>query len=545
MNEKVGDILVGTVVRLYPRYAILLFDSGRTGLLHISELSNSYVRNFTALVQVGNIYKVKVIAINEENGSMRVSVKQLSEEDRHKNLPRREDENLKVSFSALNESLPNWIDKQINEYRPSPISLKTDGLIHEIDFSSYQERVNEISEKIENKTGEGNAFLGWNDYPTNYDKDEFEEILKDAKYVRENYDALVVCGIGGSYLGARAAIEALKGNVNNKKPEIIFVGQTLDSDYISDVIEHLKNKKFAINVISKSGTTLEPAVSFRLFKGLLENKAGKEGAKKSIFVTTDKENGALRKMADKEGYKSYTLPADIGGRYSVFTPVGLFPMAVAGIDIKAFMLGAKTASKDFKDPSLEKNLAYRYAVIRNALYEKEGKSVEFLITYSPYLVQVGEWWKQLYGESEGKEGKGLLPASLTFTTDLHSLGQFVQEGSKIFFETTIISKKKRRRVSIPYQDENLDGLNYVAGKELNEINLKAFEGVEKAHKEDGHNNNIVIEINEMNAYYLGYLFYFFMKSCAMSAYLNNVNPFSQPGVEIYKKNMFSLLGKPE
>lgn len=545
MNEKVGDILVGTVVRLYPRYAILLFDSGRTGLLHISELSNSYVRNFTALVQVGNIYKVKVIGINEENGSMRVSVKQLSEEERHKNLPKNEDDNQRVSFKALGESLPYWIDNQINEYKPSPLSLKLDDLVNEIDFASYQEKVNEISDKIENRSGEGNEFLGWNEYPSNYDQEEFERIVNDAKYVRENYDALLVCGIGGSYLGARAAIEALKGNINNKKPEIIFIGQTTDADYVSDVIEHLRNKRFAINVISKSGTTLEPAVSFRIFKNILESKIGKEGAKKSIFVTTDKDHGALRKLSEEEGYKSYVLPSDIGGRYSVFTPVGLFPMAVAGIDIKSFMMGAKYASNDFKDPSLEKNLAYRYAVVRNALYEKYGKSVEFLISYNPYFVQLGEWWKQLFGESEGKDKKGLLPASLTFTTDLHSMGQFVQDGSKIFFETTIMTKKKRRRLSLPYINEDLDGLNYLAGRDLNDITIKAFEGVVKAHKEEGHNDNIVIEINEMSPYYLGYLFYFFMKSCAMSAYLNGVNPFSQPGVEVYKKNMFSLLNKPE
>ncbi len=544
MKEKVGDILVGTVIRLYPRYAILLFESGRTGLLHISELSHNYVRNFTALVQVGNIYKVKVIAINEENDSMRVSVKQLNEEERHSNIQGNVNDETRVSFDALKEKLPTWIENQLNSDRPAPITLNTDHLVNKIDILSYQDKVNEIDKMIEEGTGEGNDFLGWKDWPINYDKDEFEQIQKDAKYVRDNYDILVVCGIGGSYLGARAAIESLRGLSMKKKPEIIYLGQTLDADYIAETMEYLRNKKFAVNVISKSGTTTETAISFRLLKNLLEAKLGKEGARKAIFVTTDSEKGALLTLAKNEGYQRYDMPANIGGRYSVFTAVGLFPIAVAGIDIKLLMNGAKQAAIDLKDPSLEKNPAYQYAVIRHHLYKECDKKVEFLITYSPYFVQIGEWWKQLYGESEGKEGKGLLPASLTFNTDLHSMGQFVQEGTKIFFETTIRCKRSHHPLSIQRDKDDLDGLNYLVGMDENEIQAKAFEGVIKAHENEGNNDNIVIEMNEMNPYYLGYLFYFFMKACAMSAYLNGVNPFNQPGVEIYKKNMFHLLGKP-
>ncbi len=544
MNEKVGDILVGTVIRLYPRYAILLFESGRTGLLHISELSNSYVRNFTALVQVGNIYKVKVIAIDEENGSMRVSVKQLTEEERHRNLPKKEIDDVRTSFEALKENLPNWIEEQINENKPSPIRLNSDHLVSDIDIASYQERVNEINEMMEKGEGDGSDFLGWKDYPFDYDKEEFAQILKDAKYVRDNYDALVVCGIGGSYLGARSAIDALRGSQYNKKPEIIYLGHTIDPDYLSNTLEHLKNKRFAVNVISKGGTTTETSISFRLLKSMLESKLGKEGAKKAIFATTDSKRGALLQLAKTEGYRTYVLPSDIGGRYSVFSAVGLFPMAVAGIDIKAFMRGASQAAKDLKDPSLENNDAYKYAVIRHDLYSEKNKSVEFLITYSPYFVQIGEWWKQLFGESEGKDGKGLLPASLTFTTDLHSMGQFVQEGSKIFFETSINVKKSHHHFTVPNDKDDLDGLNYLSGRDMNDIRSKVFDGVISAHEEVGKNDNLVIEINEMNPYYLGYLFYFFMKSCAMSAYLNGINPFNQPGVEIYKKNMFHLLNKP-
>lgn len=414
-------------------------------------------------------------------------------------------------------------------------------LLTKINYDEYQEKVNSINKMIEEKSGPGNDFLGWLDYPSTFDKDEFNIIKKCADYVRNNYDVLVVCGIGGSYLGARAAIEALNG-LNKGKPEIIFLGQTFSSDYIYDTLKYLENKKFAINVISKSGTTTETAISFRLLKNLLEKKVGKEEAKKAIFATTDKEKGALKKLSIQEGYQTFVLPSNIGGRYSVFTAVGLFPLAVAGINIDEIIKGAYDAMNELKNPNINENNAYKYAVIRDYFYN-HNKSVEMFVTYEPRLTQLAEWFKQLFGESEGKEGKGLLPDSATFSTDLHSLGQFIQEGSKILLETILYIKNPNNQIVIPFDKENLDGLNYLSNKDMKFVNEKAFLGTLKAHTETGNVPNIVLEIDKLDAYTLGYLLYFFMKTCAISAYLLNVNPFNQPGVEVYKKNMFHLLGK--
>ena len=421
------------------------------------------------------------------------------------------------------------------------LTLDSKHVLNEIDFKAYQEKVNKINKMIEDKSGPGSDFLGWLDYPDNYDKEELERIIKSAKYVRDNYEVLVVCGIGGSYLGARAAIEALNGLMKGK-PEIIFLGQTFSSDYIHDVLSYLQDKKFAINVISKSGTTTETAISFRLLKNLLESKVGKEEARKAIFATTDAKKGALKELSTKEGYETYVLPGNIGGRYSVFTAVGLFPMAVAGIDVKKLLLGAKKAMDELKEPSLEKNSAYKYAVIRDYLYN-HNKQVEMFVTYEPRLIQLGEWFKQLFGESEGKDQKGLLPDSATFSTDLHSLGQYIQDGSKVLFETVFYVNKPNNEVIIPGDKENLDGLNYLKDKSLAFVCEKAFLGTLKAHTENGKVPNIVLHVEKLDAETLGYVFYFFMKTCAMSAYLLGVNPFNQPGVEIYKKNMFHLLGK--
>ncbi len=424
------------------------------------------------------------------------------------------------------------------------IETKTDHLVNKVDFTEYQTRVNEINDIINNRSGAGSDFLGWLDWPVNYDKEEFERIKKDAKFIRDNYDILVVCGIGGSYLGARAAIEALKGTFRSNKPEIIYLGQSLDPTYIQESIEYLSDKKFAVNVISKSGTTTETSVSFRLLRALLEKRDGVEEARKAIFATTDKSKGALNTLAKQEGYEMFVIPDDIGGRYSVLTSVGLLPIAVAGIDPKEMLDGASQARLDTMNPSLDVNQAYKYAVVRHALYEKYNKSAEFFITYVPSFVQLGEWWKQLFGESEGKDGKGLLPDSATFTTDLHSLGQFIQQGSHCFFETTLHLTHHRHWIKVPHDEGNLDNLNFLEGMGLGTIQDKAFEGTLEAHTKDGGNDNIVIELDRMNAYNLGYLFYWFEKSCAMSAYLNGINPFNQPGVEIYKRNMFHLLGKP-
>lgn len=424
------------------------------------------------------------------------------------------------------------------------VSTDLSHLNHAVDLKAYEEKVKEIDAQIKDKTGKGNDFLGWVDQPIAYDKEEMKRLKEAATYVRNNYDILVVCGIGGSYLGARAGIEAINGVHSTKKPEIIFAGQTLNPDYIAALLEYLKDKKFAINVISKSGTTTETAVAFRLLKELLEKNIGLEMARKSIFATTDAHKGALKTLSEKEGYVTFILPSDIGGRYSVQTAVGLFPLACAGIDPEEVLRGSAKAREDTSIPALMDNEAYKYAVARHVLYKEYGLSTEMLITYSPFLVQFGEWWKQLFGESEGKEDRGIYPTSATFTTDLHSLGQFVQQGTKSFFETVLHQKAYLKDVEIPYDEENLDGLNYLVGKNMAFINEKAFEGTLKAHHDDGKRDNIVLNVEKIDAFGIGYLFYFFERACAMSAYLMGINPFDQPGVEIYKKNMFHLLGKP-
>ncbi len=413
-----------------------------------------------------------------------------------------------------------------------------------VDFASYKDKVKEIDKMINEKTGAGSDFLGWLKYPLTYDKEEFNRIKVKAKEFRENYDTLVVCGIGGSYLGANAVIDAINGLYPTTGMKIVYLGNTLDSTYTAQVINYLKNRNFAICCISKSGTTTETSVSFRILKSILEEKLGKERARKAIVCVTDKEKGALKTLATKEGYETYVLPDDVGGRYSVLTAVGLFPIACANIDIDDLMAGALEAMKKYDNANILENDAYKYALERFYLYSKYDYKVEMLCSYELKLRMFNEWWKQLFDESEGKDGKALLTASSVFTTDLHSLGQFIQEGSKILFETVIYIDKPALDVTIPYDEENLDGLNFIAGKNLSYVNSKAHEGTLHAHSESGNVPNIQINLNELTPFTLGELIYFFMKSCAMSAYLLGVNPFNQPGVEIYKKNMFHLLGKP-
>ena len=422
------------------------------------------------------------------------------------------------------------------------IKLALNHEINEDIIRSYQDKVEQINKMIDEKTGAGNDFLGWVDWPVNYDKEELQRIKKDAQYVRDHFDILVVCGIGGSYLGARAALEALNGLKSDDKLEVIFMGQTFSPNYVAQVLEYLKGKNFAINVISKSGTTTETSISFRLLKELLEKQIGKEASRKAIYATTDKARGALKTLCNQEGYATYVLPDDIGGRYSVLTAVGLFPLAAAGIDVEAMLQGAQEARKAYDSTDLEKNLCYRYAVSRDYML-RHGKPVEMYVTYEPQMSQISEWLKQLFGESEGKEKKGLFPASATFSTDLHSLGQFVQDGTPLLFETILNVVNPKQDIKIPHDNEDLDGLNYLEGKDLAFVNQKAFEGTLKAHVEDGHVPCNVIYIDKLDAKTLGHLFYFFMRACAMSAYLLDINPFNQPGVEIYKKNMFHLLGK--
>ena len=409
--------------------------------------------------------------------------------------------------------------------------------------------VSTIHNMIHNKTGLGNDFLGWVDLPKNYDKDEFERIKKAAKKIQSDSDVLLVIGIGGSYLGARACIEMIGHSFKNdltkeerKAPKIYFVGQNISSTYMSDLLDVIKDKDVSINVISKSGTTTEPAIAFRIFKDFLEKKYGKEEAKKRIYATTDSSKGALKKLSDEEGYETFIIPDDVGGRFSVLTPVGLLPIATAGIDIDKIMLGASDASCDFNNENLDTNYAYQYAVVRNALHRK-GKDVELLVNYEPKLHYFSEWWKQLYGESEGKDNKGIFPASVDFSTDLHSMGQYIQEGKRILFETVLNVVDVDKHIEIEAIENDLDGLNYLAGKNVDFVNKKAFQGTLLAHT-DGQVPNLIVNVPKLDEYNFGYMVYFFEKACAMSGYLSGVNPFDQPGVEAYKKNMFALLGKP-
>jgi glucose-6-phosphate isomerase len=418
---------------------------------------------------------------------------------------------------------------------------------HEVDYLAEPVRL--AHEQLHNGTGAGNDFLGWIDLPVNYDKEEFARIQKAAKQIQSDSDALVVIGIGGSYLGARAAIEMLSHSFYNllpkskrKTPEIYFAGQNISSTYISHLLQLLEGKDFSVNVISKSGTTTEPAIAFRIFREVLEKKYGKEGARKRIYATTDRAKGALKKLATEEGYESFVIPDDVGGRYSVLTAVGLLPIATAGIDIEAMMKGAADAREAFSNPNLSENLSYQYAAVRNILYRK-GKTTEILVNYEPSLHYVSEWWKQLYGESEGKDNKGIYPASVDFSTDLHSMGQFIQEGSRTLFETVLQVEKVSEEITIGTDADNLDGLNFLSGKTMDFVNKKAFQGTMLAHT-DGGVPNLIVTLPDLSPYTFGYMVYFFEKACGISGYLLGVNPFDQPGVEAYKKNMFALLGKP-
>ena len=402
---------------------------------------------------------------------------------------------------------------------------------------------------IVNKNGAGNDFLGWVDLPTNYDKEEFDRIKKAAEKIRSDSDVLVVIGIGGSYLGARAAVEMLSHTFSQaltkeerKGPMVVFAGNSISSTYLADLIEMCEGKDISVNVISKSGTTTEPAIAFRIFKDILEKKYGKEGAKERIYATTDKARGALKTLADEEGYETFVVPDDVGGRFSVLTAVGLLPIAAAGIDIDAMMQGARDAQNEYSNPVLAENSCYQYAAIRNCLARK-GKTVEMVINFEPSLHYFGEWWKQLYGESEGKDNKGIFPAAADFSSDLHSMGQYIQEGQRIMFETAILVEEPRKDVTIEATEDNLDGLNFLAGKTVDYVNSKAAIGTALAHM-DGGVPNLIVKVPKLDAYNFGQLVYFFEKACGISGYILGVNPFNQPGVESYKKNMFALLGKP-
>lgn len=414
------------------------------------------------------------------------------------------------------------------------------------DIFEHSDVVEDINDELIVKSKEKEYFCGWINLPSKYkNSEEYNRVKKAAEKIRSDSDILLVIGIGGSYLGARAVIESLHSSMylaDETKPKVIFVGNNLSANYINDIINIIEGKDFSINVISKSGTTTEPAIAFRIFREIIEGKYGIEEAKKRIYVTTDSKKGALKTLANSEGYESFVIPDDVGGRFSVLTPVGLLPIAASGINIDELMDGAILAEDKYSDKSLEYNECYQYAVVRNLQYDN-GKSIEILESYEPRMHYFIEWWKQLFGESEGKENKGLFPTGAEFTTDLHSLGQYLQEGRRLMFETVLNFENSETDITINYDEDNLDNLNYLTGKKLSYVNHKAMEGTIKAHV-DGDVPNILINIKELNATSMGELIYFFEKACAMSAELLEVNPFNQPGVEKYKKNMFELLEKP-
>lgn len=426
---------------------------------------------------------------------------------------------------------------------------KAIGFIGENEIAPMEKLVQDAREVLVSRTGAGNDFLGWIDLPVDYDKEEFGRIQKAAEKIKSDSEVLVVIGIGGSYLGARAAIEFLRHGFYNmvskeirKTPEIYFVGNSISSTYLAQLIDVIGDRDYSVNIISKSGTTTEPAIAFRIFKDMLEKKYGKEEAAKRIYATTDKARGALKNLATEEGYESFVVPDDVGGRFSVLTAVGLLPIAVSGADITKLMEGAAAGRKRAMEADFAENDALKYAAVRNILLRK-GKLVEILANYEPSLHYVSEWWKQLYGESEGKDQKGIFPASVDLTTDLHSMGQFIQDGSRIMFETVMNVEKPRCELVIGEEPSDLDGLNYLAGKTVDFVNKSAMNGTILAHT-DGNVPNLVVNIPEQNEYYLGELFYFFEFACGVSGYTLGVNPFNQPGVESYKRNMFALLGKP-
>ena len=428
------------------------------------------------------------------------------------------------------------------------LNLENSGITKK-NILEYKEQVENIHKDLHRRANDEKDFVGWLELPTNYDKEEFKRIKKAAKKIENESDILIVIGIGGSYLGARAVIETLTSSFNNilqnsqrKYPQILYVGNNLSSNYINELIEYIGDKDFSINVISKSGTTTEPAIAFRIFREILENKYGIDEARSRIYATTDKEKGALKTLAQNEGYEQFVVPDNVGGRYSVLTAVGLLPIATAGIDIDKLMEGARIAKERYDDSNLKYNECYKYAVARNILYNS-NKDIEILVNYEPKMHYFTEWWKQLFGESEGKDKKGIFPTGVENTTDLHSMGQYIQEGRRNLFETVISIEEPKSDITINPDDDNLDGLNYLAGKTLDYVNKKAMEGTIKAHV-TGEVPNIMISMKQLDEENLGELIYFFEKACAMSGMILGVNPFNQPGVEEYKKNMFKLLEKP-
>lgn len=537
-----GQIVEGVITGIQAYGAFVVIDDNTTGLIHISEISDEFVRDIRHFVAQGERIIAKIIDNSEGPGQLRLSLKALNYSSRKNrqdmdvkrpNLPKSE-----LGFGTVAAVMPQWLRNK----ETGMVKVDLSHALLQGDVTSYQGEVTRIHEMLNAKLGKGSDYTGWVEWADTYDKDEFERIKRAAKKIQDQADVLLVCGIGGSYLGARAAIEMIQGPYAQNNLEIIYVGNTFSSTAITRVLNYIKDKEVAVNVISKSGTTTETALAFRLIRQFMESKYGLEEAANRIYATTDKEKGLLKPLANKKGYETFVIPDDIGGRFSVITPVGLLPIAAAGIDIDELMKGVKDASFDFNTPVLEDNPAYVYAVVRRML-EKQGKNVEMFVSYESHLTFLAEWWKQLFGESEGKEDKGLLPASVNNSTDLHSMGQFVQEGTKCLFETVVLVDNPLEDAEVPFESDDIDQMNYLAGKSLHWINQKAFEGTLEAHEVTGGVPNIIISIDKADAYNFGYLVFFFFRALAMSVYLLDVNPFDQPGVEVYKKNMFRLLGK--
>ncbi len=545
---QVGDEVKAKIVGVQHYGAFAQIGKDLVGLIHISEISEQFVRNVADYFAIGDEVEVMIIELDETTQRAKLSIKRLAKNGkRYRSIipyHRKPYVCLKMeNFADVSDYMQANLEKMMKEVESMLITLETKYCDIKIDEAKYQDRISDIHFKMNNKETLGNDFLGWLNYPNEFNEKEVAGLLKLAEDFSKNYQVLVVCGIGGSYLGARAAIEAINGLYpTNKGLEIVYLGNTFSPSYTSQVLEYLKDKNFAVNVISKSGTTTETSLAFRLLRQVLIEKYGPSETSKRIVATTDKEQGILHDLARQENYHLLVVPNDIGGRYSLLTPVGLFPMACAGIDVYELLLGAKKAWLDLQSELIAKNCAYQYALYRYELF-KQGYQVEMLINYDPNLVMLAEWWKQLFAESEGKQGQGLLPVSACFSTDLHSLGQFIQAGSKILFETTLKADSYADDVSIPKEKNDTDQLNYLSNKSLSYINSQAYEGTIKAHFEVGKVPNLVLHYPKMDAFNFGYIVYFFMKACAMSAYLLDLNPFDQPGVEIYKKNMFQLLGK--
>ena len=544
-----GELIEGTITRITETGVTVKIYNGVSGWIPNNEVSNTPIKNLQGYFYRGQPIRARIIGINRRKSWLTLSIKQMSIHDRLviQNLKKEKESTAREDISIITNNYDKWMQTHQRKAKFNMITLNTTGLLDAPVSKKYKEKIERIIIGMEKGTLPGNDFLGWIKYPINLAESEIKDLIDTGKRLRDDYEVMVVCGIGGSYLGTRAVVDALEGigPKIKKEIEIIYFGNTFSPTYTSEVLSYLKHKNFCVNVISKSGTTTETSLAFRLLKNELESRYKKSEVQKRIVATTDSVNGLLKKLAKEEGYKTFVMPDDVGGRYSVFTPVGLLPIAAAGFDIRKLIQGARNGYRNYMIPELDKNLAANYAIIRNHMYTKLNKTVELYTVYEPHFSMLNEWLKQLFGESEGKDGKGIFPCSVCYSTDLHSLGQFVQDGNHILFETNIQVENPLFDLTIPPDSKDLDELNYLAGKDMNFVNKQAFAGTKKAHVDEGKVNNIDIVVQKMDEETIGELFYFFMVSCAISSYLLDVNPFNQPGVEVYKKNMFDLLGKPK